>query len=77
MVLLEIYIIVAIGGAYYNQYNESYKDLTMPMNISNASSVTYTTFLPMNISRASSEKLHYSLNYSPVDECGNIIIKCV
>ena len=51
---VQIYIIVGIGGAFYNEYDERYKELTTPMNISNASSVTCITFLPMNITETSS-----------------------
>ena len=66
LMVLQICMIVAIGGAYYNEYNTQ---LTMPMNVSNASSVTYSTFLPMNFSKASSENYTTSptvdINYSP------------
>ena len=78
LMVLQICMIVAIGGAYYNKYNERYKELTIPMNFSNASSVTYTTSFPMNISRSLSENYTtpstIDVNYIPSGRLWYVIV---
>ena len=63
LMALQICMIVAIGGMYYNEYNERYKEATIPMNISNVSSVNHTTSPPT-----------VNINYSPSGQMWYVII---
>ena len=79
LMALQICMIVAIGSAYYNEYNERYIEATTPMNVSNTLSVNYT-ILPRNISNASSANYTTpsTIDYSPsgrmwyVNVCGYV-----
>ena len=58
LMALQISMIVAIGGAYYNEYNETYME-GRTMNISNVSSEYYTTPSTIDVNYSPSGTIWY------------------
>ena len=78
LMALQMCMIVAIGGAYYNEYSERYIEASALVNISNASSVNHTALLLMNVSNASSGNYNtpptVNINYSPSGQMWYVIV---
>ena len=56
---LQICMIVAIGGAYYNEYNDKWKELATTLKVSNTSSANYTTPPTVDINYSPSGRMWY------------------
>ena len=78
LMALQMCMIVAIGGPYYNEYNERYIEATALVYISNTSFVNHTALLLMNISNASSGNYTtpqtVDINYSPSGQMWYVIV---
>ena len=59
LMALQICMIVAIGGAYYNEYNDKWKELAMTLKVSNTSSANYTTPQTVDINYSPSGRMWY------------------